>query len=183
MFEQPLSTTLAESDRFIAGLRLCVTRIIPILQIGGALSVIVATISVIPYSTPGSLIVFGIFLAVVFGLGVVSAIRLWRDGVTGRRYAVIHQALLIPKLSLPGLLTYDIQDILHCNVLFIQFENAFGGRFDTGAVFGQLGLNLLVPTQGLVLGVNLVPIAAILMLRSWPDLRRRNEEMKYRVFS
>ena len=183
MFEQPLSTTLAESDRIVAGLRLCATRGIPLLQIGGAVSAVFAVISIAPYATLGSVSVFVPFLAVVFGLGVVSAVQLWRDGVSGRRYAVIHQALLVPKLSLPGLLTYDIQDILHCNVLFFRFENAFGGRFDTGFVFGQLGLELLMPTQGLVLGANLVPIAAILVLRSWPDLQRRNEERKYRAFS
>ncbi len=184
MFGQPLSTTLAESDRFIAGLRLCVTRAVPLLQIAGAISALFAVISLAPYSTLANLVVFGTFLLLVFGLGVVSAFRLWRDGVSGRRYAFIHQCLLTPKLFLPDVLTYDLLDVLHCNVLALSFENAFGVSFDAGFVFGQLGLSVLAPSEGgLVYGVNLVPIAVIVMLRAWPDLQRRNEAKKYRVFN
>jgi hypothetical protein len=100
----------------------------------------------------------------LFIWSVIAGIRLWRGEPKGWRWATILFALQVPVLTVPGL-SYEFYTGLALKIVGGDVATNVGLDFGANANF-YLGTEI----TGLVYGVNLVAVAALIhLLRSRPN--------------
>jgi hypothetical protein len=109
-------------------------------------------------------IVLVVAFLLLFIWSVIAGIRLWRGEPKGWKWATILFALQVPVLTVPGL-SYEFYTGLALKIVGGDVETNVGLDFGANANF-YLGTEI----TGLVYGVNLVAVAALIYLvRSRPN--------------
>ncbi len=125
------------------------------------------------WNSPSTLIALILFpVMLVYALGAVGALLLWRNLRLGIWISIAHQVLLAPLVSIRDTFEYALRGIAHLDIGYsFVSENGSDSATEVFRFFFKMGASLLDITLNIgrsadvdQFGINLVPIALIVIL-------------------
>jgi hypothetical protein len=144
-------------------------RVIPIVQFGGALSALVAISPLLAKFSPDLSVVMNV--SVIYALGVIGGIFLWQNYRIGAVLSIIHQILILPRVSIPEQFSYDLDDIFYFEIGMMEEEGGSKLNFDIGAQFGDITFLFGPNVTQTISQINAVSVVIIIyLILKWNDL-------------